>query len=110
MNRKVKIFFKADDKGNTRLPFETTEFNIENQERLHGNLIKNIEFVDDATAKPARKILPTENQAQNTSVSITDEAIIMSLLSRGSSIKDIAKALSIPVQKVNKVVGEKTAA
>lgn len=138
MNRKVKIIFKpevittatGEQEPFQKPPFETTENNLPNQERLHGDKIKEIIYADEKGKYPEKKpirssvfkpkvtiaditpeireqIINEHEKALSSYLpskqEITNEILITEFRKRGKTDLSIAKYLEMDVNEVKRV-------
>lgn len=139
-NRKVKITFKSEmvpGPGGELVPyqkpdFETTVDNLPNQERMHGDKIKEVIYADEKGKYPEKK--PTRSTVYKPKFTINDvtpeiraqlkkefetefsgtnrqsvpvitnETLIAEFRKRGKTDLSIAKYLEMDVKEVQKVV------
>jgi hypothetical protein len=114
ITKAVKVTFKPQKVGAEiveRPPFYTTEYNIQNIERIHGAYIEEIEDVEldsngrEINYKPKKNNFQTffKQAVEVTPMEIGDKELILGMKKKGKTIKHIARALDIDLEIVEKI-------
>ena len=108
-SKKVKIIYTRES---GRPDFITTEQNIQQQEKQHGNIIEDIIIMDDVqdiTHEVIKPKLLERKEAKTCDCEITDEQLVKALNKRGKTAGSIAFYLfdsrtTLAVKRVEKML------